>query len=176
MPRGFDWLRAARPASPRPDAPKTGKVGLVASLGTAGAMALAIIATWEGKSNDPYEDIVGVMTVCYGETRVEMRRYSDAECEDMLADAVGEFGEAVLRRNPNLRDHPHALAAATSLSYNIGQSAYASSTAARRFEAGDIAGGCEAMTWYNRAGGRVVRGLQNRRAAEYELCMTGLPQ
>ncbi len=154
---------------------ENGRRGLTATLGaTAAAAALAIIGTWEGKSNDPYVDLVGVTTVCYGETRVEMRRYSNAECEDMLAGAVGDFGAAVLERNPNLREHPHALAAATSLTYNIGKSAYARSTAARRFAAGDIAGGCAAIKMWNRAGGRVVRGLTNRRNAEYRLCMTGL--
>lgn len=154
----------------------TGKQKLVGSIGAAALPVLAIIAMWEGKENDPYQDIVGVWTVCYGETRVEMRSYTDAECEDMLADAVGDFAGAVLERNPNLRDHPNQLAAATSLAYNIGKSAYARSTAARRFGAGDLAGGCEAMTWWNKAGGRVVRGLVNRRQAEYRLCMEGLEQ
>lgn len=164
---GFNRARGnAQPAAPMRPAAKAA-VGLAAAL----ALAVPFVAEWEGKRNDPYQDIVGVWTVCYGETRVEMRSYTDAECEAMLADAVGEFGEAVLDRNPNLADHPHALAAATSLSFNIGQAAYSRSTAARRFDAGDIAGGCEAMTWFNRAGGQVVRGLQRRRAAEYALCM-----
>lgn len=155
--------------------PPTGGRRLAATLGaTAAAAALAIIAPWEGKSNDPYVDIVGVTTVCYGETRVEMRRYSDAECQDMLAEAVGDFGAAVLERNPNLRQHPYPLAAATSLSYNIGKSAYARSTVARRFAAGDLRGGCDAILLWNKAGGRVVRGLVNRRRAERELCLRGV--
>jgi lysozyme len=153
----------------------SGKGKLVATLGaTAAAAALAIIAPWEGKRNDPYQDIVGVWTVCYGETRVPMHRYTDSQCEDMLAEGVGDFGGAVLERNPNLADHPYALAAATSVAYNIGKTAYARSTAARRFAAGDIAGGCQALTWWNKAGGRVVRGLVNRRQAEYRVCITGL--
>lgn len=153
----------------------TGRGKLIATLGaTAAAAVLALVMPWEGKSNDPYRDIVGVMTVCYGETRVEMRRYNDAECEAMLADAVGDFGGAVLERNPNLREHPYVLAAATALTYNIGKSAYARSTAARRFAAGDLRGGCHAMLRWNKAGGRVVRGLVNRRQAEYRVCMTGL--
>jgi len=153
----------------------TGRGKLAATLGaTAAAAVLALVMPWEGKSNDPYRDIVGVQTVCFGETRVEMRRYSDAECEAMLAEAVGDFGGAVLARNPNLRDKPYVLAAATSLSYNIGKSAYARSTAARRFAAGDLRGGCAAMLRWNMAGGRVVRGLTNRRQAEYRVCMTGL--
>ena len=161
-----------RPSPLVPMAAPTGRGKLAATLGaTAAAAVLAIIAPWEGKSNDPYVDIVGVTTVCYGETRVEMRRYTDAECQDMLAEAAGEFGAAVLDRNPNLREHPYALAAATSLAYNIGQSAYARSTVARRFAAGNIRGGCDAMLMWNKAGGRVVRGLTRRRQAERELCL-----
>ncbi|MGO7244698.1 glycoside hydrolase family protein [Rhizobium ruizarguesonis] len=32
---------------------------------------------------------------------------------------------------------------------------------------------CQAMTLFNRAGGRVVQGLVNRRAAELKLCLKG---
>lgn len=62
----------------------------------------------------------------------------------------------------------------TSLTYNIGIAAAAGSTAIRRLNAGDVRGACEALTWWNRAGQRVVRGLVNRRAREYRICMTGL--
>jgi lysozyme len=103
-----------------------------------------------------------------------MKTYTDAECEGMLAVAVGDFGQAVLDRNPTLIDHPYQLAAATSVTYNIGKTGYRRSTAARRFEAGDLAGGCKALTWWNKAGGRVVRGLVNRRNDEYRVCMTDL--
>ena len=162
------FRRVLRPAPDAPMRPAAkGAIGIAAAL----ALAVPFIAEWEGKRNDPYQDIVGVWTVCYGETRVEMRSYTDAECDAMLGEAVEDFTDAVLERNPNLADHPHALAAASSLAFNIGKAGYARSTAARRFDAGDIAGGCEAMTWFNRAGGQVVRGLQRRRAAEYEICM-----
>jgi lysozyme len=65
-------------------------------------------------------------------------------------------------------------ASMTSLTWNIGIGATCRSTALRRINAGDLAGGCEAGTWFNRAGGRVVRGLVNRRADEYRLCMEGV--
>lgn len=155
--------------------PLTAKQKLSGTLGgVAAAALLATLALWEGKSNDPYQDIVGVWTVCYGETRVNMRRYSDAECEDMLAEAAGEFSAGVLKRNPELRGRPYQLAAASSLAYNIGIGAYRGSTAAKRFSRRDWKGGCEALRWWNKAGGRVVRGLVNRRNAEYRLCMTDL--
>jgi lysozyme len=142
----------------------------------AGAVALAvpIIAKWEGSRHDPYRDIVGVWTVCYGETRVEMRRYTEAECLVMLESAVGEFAGAVLVCTPGLRNRPEQLAAATSLTYNIGQAAYCRSTVARKFNAGDLRGACEAFGAWVYAGGKRVQGLANRRAEEARLCLSGL--
>ncbi|MBY2927411.1 lysozyme [Sphingomonadales bacterium 56] len=137
-------------------------------------LAVPLIATWEGKSNDPYLDIVKVKTVCYGETRVLMRRYSDAECSAMLETAVQGFAEPVARCTPAIANRPYQLAAATSLAYNVGARGYCGSTAARRFNAGDFKGGCAALKFWNKAGGRVVAGLVNRRAAEYRLCMVDL--
>jgi lysozyme len=137
-------------------------------------IATPFIAGWEGKRNDPYRDIVGVQTVCYGETNVNMRRYTDQECLDMLNNSVKGYQDRVLQCSPILIGHPYQLAAATSLSYNIGSSAYCRSTAARRFNQGDFKGGCEAIKLWNKAGGRVVQGLVNRRNAEYNLCVTYL--
>lgn len=144
--------------------------------GIAAALVLAVplIGKWEGKRNDPYLDIVGVPTVCYGETRVAMRRYSDAECKAMLETAVKGFAEPVARCSPMIADRPYQLAAATSLAYNIGVGAYCRSTADRRFDARNFKGGCEALKFWNEAGGRFVQGLANRRAEEYRLCMVGL--
>lgn len=151
------------------------KVVIASALGALSlSIAAPIIAKWEGKSNDPYRDIVGVSTVCYGETRVEMRRYTDAECTAMLQKAVKGFQNEVLRCSPTLMGHPYQLAAATSLAYNIGSSAYCRSTAARRFNEGDLKGGCEALKMWNKAGGRVVQGLVSRRNDEYSLCVTYL--
>lgn len=159
--------------SPRTGAPGRGK--LIAMIGAAAAAILVpMVARWEGKSNDPYRDIVGVMTVCFGETRVAMRRYSDAECNTMLSDGLSDFAAPVLRRNPTLRGHPYQLAAAVSLSYNIGSSAYARSSVARHFSAGRWRQGCDSFLAWNKAGGRVVSGLARRREAERQICLKGL--
>jgi lysozyme len=152
-----------------------GRAGLIAVVGAcAAAIMTPLVAGWEGKRNDPYLDIVAVQTVCYGETRVRMRRYSDAECEDMLADALGEFAVEVLARNPELLQRPHVLAAATSLAYNIGSAAYRQSSAARHFSAGRWRAGCDAILLWRRAGGKVIRGLVKRRRAERAICLEGL--
>lgn len=151
--------------------------GKIAGGAVAAALVIAtpLIAKWEGRRNDPYDDVIGVKTVCYGETRVAMRRYSDAECLAMLKKAVEEFMGPVLKCTPILADKPKPLAAATSFSYNIGSPAYCRSTAARLFNAGDIKGGCKAMSRWTYAGGRKLPGLVNRRADEVRLCLEGLP-
>jgi len=151
--------------------------GTLAGSLMAGAIALAIplIERWEGTRTDPYRDIVGVWTVCSGETRVAMRRYTHAECSAMLRRAVeSDYGAAVLRAVPALARRPHQFAASISLAYNIGAPAFARSTAARRFNAGDWRGGCDAFLMWRFAGGKEVKGLKNRREDERRLCLAGL--
>jgi len=152
-----------------------GRAKLAALIGTAAAGLIAVTAQWEGKRNDPYRDIVNVATVCYGETNVPMRRYSDDECKDMLAGSLAGYAEAVLKRNPELRGHDPQVIAATSLAYNIGPVAYSRSTVAKRFSAGDWRGACDAFLAWSFAGGKQVQGLLNRRRAERDICMRNLP-
>lgn len=152
-----------------------GRKRLIAIVGTAAAGLIAVVSQWEGKSNDPYRDMVGVMTVCFGETRVEMRRYSDAECEDMLADGLADFAGPVLARNPTLKGHDPQTLAAVSLAYNIGTAAYNRSTVARRFSEGRWRSACNAFLLWTKAGGREVKGLKNRREAERRICLRGIP-
>lgn len=183
--RLFDYFRRAdgrlepvphaAPIEPMTVPLSPGRKRLAAIVGT-GAVAglIAVVAQWEGKETDPYRDLVGVWTVCYGETRVEMRRYSDAECEDMLADGLADFAGPVLARNPELKGHDPQLIAAVSLSYNIGIGAYRKSTVARKFSAGDWRGACDAFLRWNKAGGRPVPGLTRRRQAERQICLRGL--
>ena len=156
----------------KPPLSRTAKASI--ALAAMVAIATPVVALWEGKSNDPYRDLIGIHTVCYGETRVEMRRYTDVECTAMLEEAVGDFGMGVLKRNPQLVNRPHQWAAATSLAYNIGLSAYARSTVARRFDVGRWQEGCDAFAMWRRAGGKFVRGLVNRRRNEMRLCRTDL--
>ena len=66
-------------------------------------------------------------------------------------------------------------AAATSLAYNIGPSAYAGSTVARRFSANRWQSACDNFLSWNKgrvAGAlRPIKGLTRRREAERLLCM-----
>lgn len=144
--------------------------------GVALALALTapLVSRWEGKSNDPYKDIVGVQTVCYGETRVPMKRYTNDECKVMLHTALGEFQKEVLLLSPELKDKPYQLAAATSLAYNIGTKAYSKSSVRRNFKAGKFKQACEGFKSWVYAGKKKVQGLVNRRNDEYRMCISGL--
>lgn len=146
-------------------------------VASAGAVALAVatIAPWEGRELRAYRDIVGVPTICYGETRgVKMGdAATPAECETMLAKAVAEFEVGIRQCLPaSLPDETRA--AFISAAYNIGQSAFCGSSMSRRALAGDLRGACDALLMWDKAGGRAVRGLTNRRNAERDLCLSGL--
>jgi len=157
------------------DQPTKGRKRLAGITGAgAAALLIATVGHFEGKRNDPYLDIVKVRTVCYGETRVAMRHYTDAECDDMLADGLADFAAPVLARNPELRGHDAQLAAAVSLAYNIGGANYRKSTVARRFSEGRWRAACDAFLSWSYAGGRQVAGLLNRRKAERDICLRGV--
>ena len=146
------------------------KSATAASLAAVIALAAAIIAPWEGKVNAPYRDPVGILTVCYGHTGadIEQRRYSDAECLQMLEADVKKHA-AVLNcagGGYKLREG----AAFVSLGFNIGVAGFCKSTAAKRAKAGDYAGACEAMSRHIKAKGKVLQGLVDRRAYERAIC------
>jgi lysozyme len=157
------------------------------AIAAGGTSALAIAAvmvftpTWEGKENVPYFDSVKVKTVCYGETRVEMRRYSDKECLLLLEKGARQFQAGVLKINPRLSTDPYQWAAHTDFAYNVGLGNYAKSSVAKLYYAGREQEACHAIGKYVYAGKKVVRGLKLRRngddvrLGEIELCLTPYP-
>ncbi|HEX8484668.1 lysozyme [Sphingomonas sp.] len=149
---------------------------LAGVMGSASAAALLLVTLtgYEGKRNVGYRDIVGIPTACMGDTKnvVVGKFYSDAECQARLsAQALVHVAE-VQRCTPTIAGNQ--LVAAGSLAYNIGGSAYCRSTVARRFNARDLRGGCNAFLAWNRAGGRVIAGLARRREGERALCLKGV--
>ena len=100
-----------------------------------------------------------------------MRRHTDAECLAMLEDASAEFLEGVRRRNPEIVGYPHQWAAHTSFAYNVGLGTYGRSSVARLFQEGRQVEACRFLSRYVYAGGRKLRGLERRRAAEIKLCL-----
>lgn len=136
-----------------------------------------------------YLDIVSVATACDGLTSYKGRKikitdsYTETQCAEMLEEELIVHAEGVMACSPGLalspviatetrREGPRF--AAVSGAYNYGVGLYCSSTARKRFNAGDYPGGCVALTWFNKAGGKVNRGLVNRRERERRVCAGGL--
>jgi lysozyme len=143
----------------------------------AAALACAVVGGFEGLRQTAYRDVVGVATICYGETRgVKMGMTATKEqCNDMLLKGLQDFEAGVVRCAPGLAYAPDArIVAHVSLAYNIGVGAYCKSTVARRQNAGDVAGSCDAFLMWDKAKGIRFPGLTRRRQAERELCRRGL--
>jgi GH24 family phage-related lysozyme (muramidase) len=141
------------------------------------AISTPFIAKWEGLETTAYRDIVGVPTVCYGETRgVKMGdTYTKEQCMEMLKKGVAEYYAKLqpYMTNPNI---PISVQASMlELAYNVGVSAVGNSTMMRLANQGKYVEACNELSKWVRAGGKVVKGLENRRAdSKYNLCLKGL--
>lgn len=86
---------------------------------------------------------------------------------------LAEFGEGVDKALAGKPATAAQKAAMTSLAYNIGIGAFSRSTVLKRHRAGDYAGAAAAFGMWNKAGGRVMKGLVRRREAEAKLYRGG---
>lgn len=163
---------------PPPKVPGPKPKALPIAIGSAVlAAAMALIKPWEGgEVLKPYRDIIGVWTVCYGHADTSgvpvdrAKTYTPAECKALLATDIGVAYSHVQRCMPG--DTPVSVqAATTSAALNIGPKVVCGSTLQRKAKAGDFAGACRELLRWNRAGGKVVKGLTNRRNAEFKVCM-----
>lgn len=73
--------------------------------------------------------------------------------------------------------YPSEWDAFVSLAYNIGPTAFCSSTLVKKLKASppDYAGACRQILRWDKQAGRVLPGLVKRREAEYRLCLTPAP-
>lgn len=131
---------------------------------------LDLIREFEGFSAVAYLCPAGVWTIGYGFTSgiregdTITREQADARLDAEIAHFANGV-EAVLTRPAN----ENQLAAMTSLAFNIGLAAFARSTVLRAHNRGDEESAARAFALWNKAGGRVMRGLTRRRAAEAAL-------
>jgi lysozyme len=112
----------------------------------------------------------------YGETKGVVKggpKWTQEQADSKLAVRVKEFMQGVLTASPNLAGQSaEKIAAITSLAYNIGITQYNDSTARKRIAESDWKGAAEAMQWFNKAGGKLLQGLVNRRKIEADLFMS----
>ena len=142
---------------------------------------LDLVKQFEGLKLEAYLDPVGVLTIGYGYTNNagfgpgvrEGDVWTEGQAEDMLREGLTRFGEKVLKLL-TYTPTENQFGAMTSLAYNIGITAFSKSTCLKRFNENDVEGAAEALTWFKKAGGKTMRGLERRRAAEKVLFLTGV--
>lgn len=135
-----------------------------------------LIKRWEGFKAETYRCSAGVLTIGYGTTKAAGvgidpqpgMRITEAQATEYLRKTVDKFAVQI-RPAITAPINENEFAAFVSLAYNIGPGAFRKSSALRHFNAGDKARAADAILLFNKAGGKVLKGLQNRRAEERAL-------
>lgn len=136
---------------------------------------------------EAYLDVAGIPTACDGIILYNGRRvrigdvFTEQQCAAVLEKELVKHAEGMMKCTPAFRNYLDkeaigpTLAATTSFTYNVGIGGYCGSTAARRFNAGNWRGACDAFLMWNKARVRgvlrPVRGLTLRRQRERALCL-----
>jgi lysozyme len=140
--------------------------------------SIDLIKRWEGCKLKAYKCPAGVWTVGYGLTSragfIEVgpdTTITQAEADWYLEQVIEKFLAEI--KPAIIADiNENQLGAFTSLAYNIGPRAFRKSSALRHFNAGDKDRVPKSMRRWNKAGGKVVKGLVNRREAEVGLFLS----
>lgn len=107
---------------------------------------------------------------CTGRDVREGTVWTVGQAEEELTKHLIQFCMGVLKLSPGLLKEPdRRLAAIISFAYNCGLGNYRISTLKKRVDAGDWDGACAEIVKWNKAAGRVLRGLTRRREAEAAL-------
>jgi len=124
---------------------------------------------------EAYQDVKGVWTIGWGETHGVKPGmvWTQAQADAVLRMRVSQFLLGVYHRAPMLwLEPPERAAACTSLAYNIGLGAFNASTVKRKTNEGLWTEAAKAFLLWNKSGGRVWKGLTNRRKRESELYLS----
>lgn len=142
---------------------------------------LDLIKTFEGRKLVAYPDpatggepwTIGTGATYYADGSKVKRgdRITEAEADELLAAHVAEFAEGV-DKMLLIETSDNQFAAMVSLAFNIGMAAFSRSTLLRKHNGGDYRGAADEFLRWNRAAGRVMRGLTRRREAERELYLS----
>ena len=150
------------------------KTKLAAGLLSLSVLGVAFIQQWEGTKQEAYLDSVGVPTICTGSTRDVFvgQKATLAECEHRLQEDTSYAG-LVIQRHVQVKLTQEQYDALTALVFNIGPGAFARSTLLKRLNEGQCRVAADEFLKWVYAGGKRLRGLGNRRAAERELFLKG---
>lgn len=133
--------------------------------------ATELIKRFEGYRSEAYRDSSGVWTIGYGTTenvfpgQITNRK----EATNMLREHIRTEVMPYIFAAVEVPVNPDQLAALISFVYNVGAGNFRGSTLLAKLNRGDYKGAAKEFPRWNKAGGKVLRGLVRRRAAEQNL-------
>ncbi len=136
--------------------------------------AIALCKKWEGLYLKAYLCPAGVPTVGYGATGKDIKlgmTVTKEWAEERLLKELEKAQVEALRLSPILAKHPFRLAAIVSFIYNLGATRYAASTLRRKINEGIWWEAAIQIQRWNRAAGKVLRGLVSRRQEEARMLL-----
>lgn len=137
--------------------------------------ATDLVSQFENFSASAYKDAAGYLTIGYGHKINPGEDFppkiSQDEANVLLKDDMDTAWNAV-HRHVNVPLTDNQTAALTSFVYNVGESAFKSSTLLSKLNGGDYQGAADEFLRWNKAGGTVINGLVARRTEEREIFLT----
>lgn len=130
----------------------------------------------EGVRLKPYQDPIGLWTVGVGHLIGDgkslpiewFRTFTMDEVDELLKKDLAKFERGVLRLCPNNLTQSR-FDALVSFAFNVGLGNLQASTLRQKHNRGDILGAAKEFLKWNKAGGKVFRGLTVRRQDESNL-------
>lgn len=148
---------------------------------TAGEMRLSrsgadFIKLQEGLRLKPYQCSAGVWTIGYGHTNGVYQNHPSitlTEAHRLFCEDVAVFEKGV-NNLVRLQITQHQFDALVSFAYNLGLNNLRRSTLLRLLNEGETEKAAKEFRKWNKAGGKVLRGLTNRRKAEEQIFLHGI--
>lgn len=140
---------------------------------TLSASALVGIALHEGYRDKAYTPVPGdVPTIGFGTTE-GVKQGDNITVERALVRLLKDASkfEQTVKRCASVPMHAHEFSAFVSLTYNIGESAFCSSTLVKKLKEGDYKAACEQILRWDKFKGQSLPGLTKRRQQEYQMCL-----
>ena len=138
---------------------------------------IQLIKHHEGVRNRPYRCPAGLWTVGVGHLISDgkslpdswNRTFTQEEIDAILRSDLRKFETGVLRMLPKVQLRQCEFDALVSFSFNLGLGTFQRSTIRQALLRGDKEAAMESLLKYCKAGGKILKGLQNRRLDERKL-------
>lgn len=131
----------------------------------------ALLIQLEGKRNHVYEDVAGLKTIGVGhllKPGESMTVLTDEQVDELLTKDLDRF-ERVVSMRVYVPMNQQQFDALVIFAFNVGAVAFLKSTLLNVLNHGDYENVPDQLMRWNKAGGKVVAGLTNRRQAEVKL-------